>query len=122
MSETCPKCGAAQRGWRGSSRAFKCDTVDPGLGLCLEQSVACLKRQLAALQQQLDDERRAKVELLAAAQRALDHVTELRDAWMRGAIREHDGKGGTRSNRNVDVEVELRRTLAALKGASHDRA
>ena len=31
------------------------------------------------------------------------HLDELRDAWLRGVISEHDGKGGTRSNRNAEV-------------------
>lgn len=46
------------------------------------------------------------------------HVQELRDARERGAISEHDGLGGTRSNRNVDVEVQLRALLAKLEGRS----
>ena len=50
-------------------------------------------------------------ELVAAAEIALEHVKELREAWRTGAIRECDGNGGTRSNRNVDVEVRLRRVL-----------
>ena len=40
------------------------------------------------------------------------HVLELREAWERGVIEEHDGHGGRRSNRNVDVEVALRALLA----------
>ena len=46
-----------------------------------------------------------------AASAALDHVRELREAWMAGDIRETDGKGGLRSNRNVDVESELAKAL-----------
>lgn len=42
---------------------------------------------------------------------ALEHVVELRDAWMRGAIRDCDGHGGLRSNRNVDVEHVLRNAI-----------
>jgi hypothetical protein len=60
----------------------------------------------------------ANAKLLAvkqAAELALEHVTELRDAWMSGAIRECDGKGGTRSNRNVDVETNLRAAIAACR-------
>ena len=52
-------------------------------------------------------------ELVAALTFALAHVEELRDAWSRGAISEHDSfTGGTRSNRNVDVEVRIRAALA----------
>lgn len=51
-------------------------------------------------------------ELVDAAFDALAHVEELREAWRTGAIHERDG--GTRSNRNVDVEVSLRAALDAL--------
>jgi len=56
------------------------------------------------------------VEALEAAQ---SHLEELRDAWMRGAIRETDNLGGTRSNRNADVEVACRDALALVRG-THD--
>ena len=54
----------------------------------------------------------------AAADTALlealrEHIEELEDAWMRGAIVEHDGKGGTRSNRNADLGVRLKKRLEA---------
>jgi len=48
-----------------------------------------------------------------ALQSAREHVLELADAWQTGALSEHDGKGGARSNRNSDVRVELRDALAA---------
>ena len=51
-------------------------------------------------------------ELLAALKAAHSHLQELREAWERGAISERDGKGGTRSNRNVDCEVQARAALA----------
>ena len=54
-------------------------------------------------------------ELRTAAGYALEHVSELEDAWMRGCITEHDGKGGMRSNRNVDVRIALRAALDAAK-------
>lgn len=54
------------------------------------------------------DERLLLKQLLAASEAALAHVRELREAWRTGAIDERDGGGGTRSNRNVDVEVALR--------------
>jgi hypothetical protein len=56
---------------------------------------------------------RANTALLDAASAALEHLQELRDAWQRGVIDERDGKGGTRSNRNVSVEVALRKALTA---------
>ena len=46
-----------------------------------------------------------------ALRTALAHVAELHSAWARGAIRECDGQGGTRSNRNVSVEMALRKAL-----------
>ena len=52
-----------------------------------------------------------------ACRDALEHVQELREAWSSGAICESDGRGGTRSNRNVDVEVLLR---ASLEGEAGD--
>lgn len=62
--------------------------------------------------QQLKDENAAltaEVERLKdAANIALEHAVELSDAWMRGVIRESDGNGGLRSNRNADVEYFLR--------------
>ena len=53
-------------------------------------------------------------ELVIAVRYALIHVQELREAWRTGAISEHDGKGGLRSNRNVDVEVKLTKALNSL--------
>lgn len=47
------------------------------------------------------DERIRKLE--EAARAAYAHVIELQDAWIRGVLSEHDGLGGTRSNRNDDV-------------------
>ena len=49
----------------------------------------------------------------ATVEAALRHIQELRDAWERGAIHEIDGLGGTRSNRNVEIEVQLRKALEA---------
>jgi hypothetical protein len=67
-----------------------------------------LARQVAEL-------KRDKAELVSAIRKAHEHVAELRDAWQRGAIDECDSKGGTRSNRNADVEVLLRAALAKHK-------
>jgi hypothetical protein len=55
------------------------------------------------------DKRVAALE--AGCRAAYEHTSELRDAWMRGVLDEHDGKGGARSNRNVDVNVKLRALL-----------
>lgn len=49
--------------------------------------------------------------MIEALKNAHAHVAELREAWERGSIREIDNLGGTRSNRNVDVEVELRKVI-----------
>lgn len=45
------------------------------------------------------------------------HIDELEDAWQRGCIQESDGKGGERSNRNVELRVALARRIAALDAA-----
>lgn len=53
-------------------------------------------------------------DLVDAAHEALAYVWELREAWRTGAIADRDGKGGERSNRNVEVEVKLRKALESL--------
>lgn len=53
-------------------------------------------------------------ELVAALQVCHAHLAELRQAWGRGAIDENDGKGGTRSNRNAELEVKVRTILRGL--------
>ena len=60
---------------------------------------------------------RIAAEAVRALEYALSHVTELRDAWQRGAINECDGKGGMRSNRNVETEQRVRAALARIKAA-----
>jgi hypothetical protein len=40
------------------------------------------------------------------------HLSELAEAWDCGALSEHDGLGGTRSNRNASLLVRLRAALA----------
>jgi hypothetical protein len=54
--------------------------------------------------------------LREAAQAALNHILELEEAWRRGAIHEHDGRGGERSNRNVAVRVLLEKALEEEQG------
>jgi len=51
--------------------------------------------------------------LVKACGAARQHVHELEDAWQRGAIQDLDGKGGERSNRNIEVRNLLRAALAA---------
>lgn len=46
---------------------------------------------------------------------AIAHLTELAEAWQRGCISEHDGLGGTRSNRNADVLRKLDRIKADVE-------
>lgn len=54
----------------------------------------------------------SRVERLEKAlQLAKEHTAELREAWQRGCISEHDGLGGTRSNRNWDIDVKLGQAL-----------
>ena len=52
---------------------------------------------------------------LELIEHVLAHLTELRQAWETGAIRECDGKGGTRSNRNVECEFILRSIVTILE-------
>lgn len=54
-------------------------------------------------------------ELIQSSKATLEHLQELREAWMSGAITERDGKGGTRSNRNVEVEERLRTALENIE-------
>ena len=62
-------------------------------------------------------------ELVSAAYIAWEHLDELEETWRRGVISENDGKGGTRSNRNVEVARRLSAALKAVAGtgdaASH---
>lgn len=58
----------------------------------------------------------AAPEMKDALKVALEHITELRDAWARGVIREADNLGGTRSNRNVEVESLLVAAIAKAEG------
>ena len=53
--------------------------------------------------------------LVGSLQAAIFHMDELADAWQRGALSEHDGKGGTRSNRNMDCLRQARNAI--IKGA-----
>lgn len=74
-----------------------------------------LSTAIAGLEQRLADVTSERDELRVAAGLALVHIRELREAWRRGVIDERDGQGGTRSNRNVDVEVSLRDALEVSK-------
>lgn len=56
-------------------------------------------------------------DLRAALQRAVDHMAELTDAWVRGSLSEHDGRGGERSNRNEEC---LRAARAVLDSPQED--
>lgn len=57
--------------------------------------------------------REAQDRLLLASRNAWEWLDELRTAWMEGVFSEHDGKGGYRSNKNVDIEVALREAIDA---------
>lgn len=59
-----------------------------------------------------DEAYRAMVE---ACEEAKAHINDLREAWVRGVLRESDNLGGTRSNRNVDVQTALERALALAR-------
>jgi hypothetical protein len=55
---------------------------------------------------------KAAPDLLAVCKATLEHISELQEAWRTGAITERDDLGGTRSNRNVDVRVNLEAAIA----------
>lgn len=59
-------------------------------------------------------------ELRTAAEAAMYHLAELVDAWQRGAIHELDNKGGTRSNKNMEIFLALDKAFKALPEAQHD--
>jgi hypothetical protein len=46
------------------------------------------------------------------------HIDDLADAWMRGGLYDRDGSGGTRSNRNADVQRLLEKVITREKGGS----
>ena len=83
---------------------------------------------VTVVEQLLEGNARLVVALQAAQERvrvleealrdAKAHVDEMEEAWARGVISEHDGKGGTRSNRNVAVARALRAALEAKVVAS----
>ena len=54
-------------------------------------------------------------ELVAVGQKTLEHLNELAGAWQSGALSECDGKGGTRSNRNMDITAEWYQLLVKAK-------
>lgn len=55
-------------------------------------------------------------ECVEAMKLAYVHLTELSEAWQRGVMREGDGGGGTRSNRNVEAHVALRTAISKVTG------
>ena len=59
----------------------------------------------------INDLKAQNAKLVAALKDCVAHIQELKEAWERGAISEHDGKGGTRSNRNWDNLVKARAVL-----------
>jgi len=65
------------------------------------------------------DERIAELE--AALRFAHAHIDELCDAWERGVISEHDGRGGLRSNRNAAVEILKASDIPASSSAKSGR-
>ena len=81
-------------------------------------TIAQLNRMKIALRPYADAYRNI-APLLAAAKAALEHVEELEEAWLRGALSESDTGGGTRSNRNHDLKMMLQ---AVIKLAKEDAA
>ena len=133
ITGTCSKQVFHAKEWGTYSCALQATTIVDGKRYCSIHTPAYVKAKraqrearwdansAARTQARLDKEeqdRRAACypDLLAALKAAHSHLQELRDAWERGAISEHDGKGGTRSDRNVDCEVQARAAIARSKG------
>lgn len=60
--------------------------------------------------------------LLVACISALAHIAELEEAWRTGAISEHDGQGGARSSRNVEVRAMLEKAIERAMGLAEAHA
>jgi len=80
--------------------------------LQLDEAVACLRERLGMPPQPPKAAHGVKLQVLSALETAYEHVLELRNAWQRGLLTEQAWEGGTRANRNVDVEVALRAAIA----------
>lgn len=65
--------------------------------------------------------RAVNAKLVEALEVALTHCNELRAAWERGALSEHDTQGGTRSNRNVDAIITICIALDHAKAVGDGR-
>jgi hypothetical protein len=63
---------------------------------------------LATIEAEQQEQFAALLDGIRSAER---HTDELEEAWRAGNITEHDGKGGTRSNRNVALNRHLRSLL-----------
>ena len=57
-----------------------------------------------------------------AAKAAMHHLAELVDAWQRGAIKELDNKGGTRSNKNLEIFRALDKGFKAMPDQAEKEA
>lgn len=113
MNDTtkCPKCGDCLKrdtvhGHKLTVLWYCCGSHIQSNGSNFRQHPTCRERELT--------NKLAEAEQVAIF--ALDHVTELREAWRTGALHERDDGGGTRSNRNVDVERKLRKLIERLRG------
>lgn len=80
--------------------------------------VECLIALKEAAEQRAKEAETALGEARKLLVKAKIHTWELRESWERGIITEHDAQGGTRSNRNADLDVELCKFLKLAKGTS----
>lgn len=119
--DTCPTCyspvipESTHNGYALVYHFVHCGWGHDGGGPRYTEAEALALRD--AFQAGVAAERARLAPVVEAAEKAHAHTLELREAWRRGAISEHDSLGGTRSNRNVEVEVALRAALAEWKGA-----
>lgn len=83
----------------------------PPVDLSDREAMAALAKRAMTSRLSFGNQTNPEDELRAVLRAAWEHVNELREAWRTGALSEHDGQGGTRSNRNAEVEVALRKLL-----------
>lgn len=108
MSET----NSADAAWLRNLREMWRPYMDGDVPFLLRQLDAALARAERA---------EAQVAALATAiAMALTHTDELKTAWERGVISEHDGQGGLRSNRNAEVRRALQAALDATQEVRRD--
>lgn len=73
--------------------------------------VAMCRAALLGTREQLEAAQAREAKLRLVLEAALEHLEDLEEAWLRGALHENDGLGGIRSNRNVECARAARAAL-----------